>query len=175
MPYEPFYERFPDVAAEETRTLIVMNDLELPEDDYTLIEAYCNEPDCDCRRVFFNVYSEKKQSVIAVIMYGWESREFYRDWLGTDNPEALDELMGPALNSMSRQSDLAPTLLEKVERVLEDRAYVDRLKRHYRMFKDTVDASGPQQPVQVEDKVGRNDPCPCGSGRKYKHCCGRRG
>ncbi len=24
-------------------------------------------------------------------------------------------------------------------------------------------------------KVGRNDPCPCGSGKKYKHCCGRRG
>ncbi|WP_341876455.1 preprotein translocase subunit SecA [Defluviitalea saccharophila] len=24
-----------------------------------------------------------------------------------------------------------------------------------------------------EDKVGRNDPCPCGSGKKYKHCCGR--
>jgi preprotein translocase subunit SecA len=22
-------------------------------------------------------------------------------------------------------------------------------------------------------KVGRNDPCPCGSGKKYKHCCGR--
>ena len=22
-------------------------------------------------------------------------------------------------------------------------------------------------------KVGRNDPCPCGSGRKYKHCCGK--
>lgn len=24
-----------------------------------------------------------------------------------------------------------------------------------------------------EPKVGRNDPCPCGSGKKYKHCCGR--
>ena len=24
-----------------------------------------------------------------------------------------------------------------------------------------------------EPKVGRNDPCPCGSGRKYKHCCGK--
>ncbi len=23
------------------------------------------------------------------------------------------------------------------------------------------------------DKVGRNDPCPCGSGKKYKHCCGK--
>ncbi len=29
--------------------------------------------------------------------------------------------------------------------------------------------------VREGDKVGRNDPCPCGSGRKYKHCCGRRG
>ena len=27
--------------------------------------------------------------------------------------------------------------------------------------------------VRSEKKVGRNDPCPCGSGKKYKHCCGR--
>ena len=27
--------------------------------------------------------------------------------------------------------------------------------------------------VIKEKKVGRNDPCPCGSGKKYKHCCGR--
>ncbi|QKG80071.1 preprotein translocase subunit SecA [Tenuifilum thalassicum] len=30
-----------------------------------------------------------------------------------------------------------------------------------------------QQPVKVEVKVGRNDPCPCGSGKKYKHCHGK--
>jgi len=29
------------------------------------------------------------------------------------------------------------------------------------------------QPVHVEKKVGPNDPCPCGSGKKYKKCCGR--
>ncbi|MBQ7082798.1 MAG: preprotein translocase subunit SecA, partial [Oscillospiraceae bacterium] len=29
-----------------------------------------------------------------------------------------------------------------------------------------------KEPVRVK-KVGRNDPCPCGSGKKYKHCCGR--
>ncbi len=29
------------------------------------------------------------------------------------------------------------------------------------------------QPVHVGDKVGRNDPCPCGSGKKYKHCHGK--
>ncbi|MCB0765541.1 MAG: SEC-C domain-containing protein, partial [Flavobacteriales bacterium] len=35
---------------------------------------------------------------------------------------------------------------------------------------------GPRQPiapVRVEKKVGRNDPCPCGSGRKYKQCHGK--
>ena len=29
------------------------------------------------------------------------------------------------------------------------------------------------QPVQVDKKIGRNDPCPCGSEKKYKKCCGR--
>lgn len=31
---------------------------------------------------------------------------------------------------------------------------------------------GKQKPVKVEQKVGRNEPCPCGSGKKYKHCHG---
>ncbi|MGB4329688.1 MAG: SEC-C metal-binding domain-containing protein, partial [Tenuifilum sp.] len=30
-----------------------------------------------------------------------------------------------------------------------------------------------RQPVKVEVKVGRNDPCPCGSGKKYKNCHGK--
>ena len=29
----------------------------------------------------------------------------------------------------------------------------------------------PVAPVVAEPKVGRNDPCPCGSGKKYKKCC----
>ncbi|PID95630.1 MAG: preprotein translocase subunit SecA [Bacteroidetes bacterium] len=31
------------------------------------------------------------------------------------------------------------------------------------------------QPIRVEKKVGRNEPCPCGSGKKFKQCCGRAG
>jgi preprotein translocase subunit SecA len=30
-----------------------------------------------------------------------------------------------------------------------------------------------KEAVMVGSKVGRNDPCPCGSGKKYKHCCGK--
>jgi uncharacterized protein len=29
------------------------------------------------------------------------------------------------------------------------------------------------RPIRASDRPGRNDPCPCGSGRKYKRCCGR--
>ncbi len=35
------------------------------------------------------------------------------------------------------------------------------------------DHRGKKQPVHVEAKVGRNDPCPCGSGKKYKNCHGK--
>jgi SWIM/SEC-C metal-binding protein len=31
----------------------------------------------------------------------------------------------------------------------------------------------PQNPKIAEKKVGRNEPCPCGSGKKYKKCCGK--
>ena len=34
-------------------------------------------------------------------------------------------------------------------------------------------AGGPSGPRKVTAKVGRNDPCPCGSGKKYKNCCGK--
>jgi preprotein translocase subunit SecA len=36
-------------------------------------------------------------------------------------------------------------------------------------------APQPVQPVKVEKKIGRNEPCPCGSGKKYKNCHGRGG
>ncbi len=38
-----------------------------------------------------------------------------------------------------------------------------------------ADQSVAKQPVKAGQKVGRNDPCPCGSGKKYKECCGRNG
>ncbi len=37
----------------------------------------------------------------------------------------------------------------------------------------TEELSKPRTPARAMPKVGRNDPCPCGSGKKYKQCCGR--
>ncbi len=42
------------------------------------------------------------------------------------------------------------------------------------MFFNKTDGSGPVDSSDKKDKkIGRNDPCPCGSGKKYKRCCGR--
>jgi preprotein translocase subunit SecA len=41
------------------------------------------------------------------------------------------------------------------------------------LARDARAGDGRKQPVKKAAKVGRNDPCPCGSGKKYKRCCGR--
>ena len=46
-----------------------------------------------------------------------------------------------------------------------------RQMRQMRTNRDSED-SRPRTPRTVQ-KIGRNDPCPCGSGKKYKKCCGK--
>jgi preprotein translocase subunit SecA len=38
---------------------------------------------------------------------------------------------------------------------------------------EAAEAMEKAKPVRTGPKVGRNDPCPCGSGKKYKQCCGK--
>ena len=173
MPFSLFQKKFEEIAEKETRSIILFSDPDLPDDQYGLIESYCDEPDCDCRRVFFNVFALRRKEIVAVIAYGWESKKFYAEWLGDNDPEIIKELQGPILNTASRQSKLAPALLEKVKYILNDKNYVERLKRHYKMFKETIENEGLSKTVKVEPKeqIGRNAPCPCGSGKKYKKCC----
>ncbi len=39
-------------------------------------------------------------------------------------------------------------------------------------FKDSQSSQWPMPEERTEPKIGRNEPCPCGSGKKYKKCCG---
>ena len=145
MPYAPLHEKFPDIAEKETRTLTVFDLPDLPQGRYGFVEAYCDEPGCDCRRVFFNVVDWQTGEIKAVIAYGWESKEFYAKWLGYDDPAILRELQGPVLNSASHQSQLAPALLKQMTYILDDRSYVDRLMRHYKMYKAAIDKGAGKQ------------------------------
>ena len=89
------------------------------------------------------VLSRAKGAPMATIAWGWESEEFYRQWLGEDNPAALKDLKGPVLNLASTQSSIAPPLLDLVRNVLlADPAYVERVKSHYAAFREVIDRRG---------------------------------
>jgi hypothetical protein len=150
MDYGPFAEEYPEIAKEETRQIAILNESgELPQGRYLLMELFCTDPECDCRRVFINVYHVESEQLMAVIAYGWEDRQFYREWFSQDIPGMddilteemsgmIDELKGPALNTASPQSEFAPVLLDEVETVLEDEEYVERIEQHYQMFKNSI-------------------------------------
>jgi len=138
MPYAPFQERFPKIAAKETRAITILNNPELPSDTYGLIEAYCDELDCDCRRVFLNVISTNQKKLLATIAFGWERKKYYAKWMGDNDPKTIRDIKGPVLNLASTQSKLAPALLKQIKVVLQDKNYIERLKRHYNLFKDKI-------------------------------------
>ena len=66
---------------------------------------------------------------------------------------------------------------EAVQRERQERAKVDVNKLQASRMQAAAQAGQQDKqkpmPLHVEKKVGRNDPCPCGSGKKYKNCCGR--
>ncbi len=141
MPYTSFHLYFREVAEKETRTITLFRDDDvIPKGSYGLLEMYCDDPGCDCRRVFLEVYDWERQKDMAFIAYGWEDEEFYRRWLKSGNPLDAREMQGPILNIGSPQSRYAPEFLKIVkEAVLSDPGYIERLKRHYQMFKQRVD------------------------------------
>ena len=143
MPYREFHDLFPDLAERETRCIIVPPGTvgsPLPAGEYALIELYCDESDCDCRRVFFYVQSSFREGPEAVIAWGWESRDFYARWMGDDDETMLEELQGPSLNLGSPETELAPALLEQIETILSaDAAYAARIQEHYRLFRRRIE------------------------------------
>jgi hypothetical protein len=141
----PFYEVCPD-AGEEMRVMTVRNHPRLPDGDYGLIDGFCADPDCDCRVIYIFVVSESLGK-LASITFGWETLEFYRQWMGSDRvDDHIRTLKGPALMSMTPQTEFADALLELVALRLQDSSYVDLLKRHYRQFKDALRPERPSTP-----------------------------
>jgi hypothetical protein len=143
MPYSLFYSRFPEIAERETRTVTLFDHsgFNLPPARYSFLEMFCDEPGCDCRRAFFSVVSSLQNNILAVIAWGWEDREFYTKWLGDSDPRIINDLIGPALNLASPQSNHAPALLDLFTKVLlQDTAYIERVKRHYAMFRQEIES-----------------------------------
>ena len=158
MDFAMFHSRFPEIAEAETRTITILRHDILPADEYALLESYCERSGCDCRRVMLSVVARRQQQWLAVISYGWEDKSFYQSWSGDDDPVSLREMQGPALNRMSRQSPLAPALLQLVTEVaLGDEEYVARLVRHYRLFKKSLKKRKKHRKKMRPRRAGRHE------------------
>ena len=97
--------------------------------------------------------------------------------------EAFELFQGLLDSVRTEVTRLLMTVQVRAEDVEESAPHVDvqNVQYHHADFDaalaptDEGDRSvpPPQQPIHAEPKVGRNDPCPCGSGKKYKHCHGK--
>jgi preprotein translocase subunit SecA len=77
-----------------------------------------------------------------------------------DQGEPVGVASQPSREAQSAVLDFTRNIQRKKERELEQLQFVGG------------EAPLAQQPVIAKHKAGRNDPCPCGSGKKYKKCCG---
>jgi hypothetical protein len=101
--------------------------------------------------------------------------------------EALIELLPPRLDPSSRSAARAIP----IARALLDHFFETRPNPNAWKFPEVFDGAAAELPARLKaaggsalapdptpitrpgSKLGRNDPCPCGSGRKWKKCCGR--
>ena len=60
---------------------------------------------------------------------------------------------------------------------VDDKPHVENVRMQHADYEEALaegaEEKKPQPVVRAGQKIGRNDPCPCGSGRKYKHCHGK--
>ena len=155
MMMEQFYNRFPDIAEKETRGITIMSEEEgLPKGEYFFLESYCNDPKCDCRRVFINVLYKDK--ILATIGYGWEEVKFYEQWMG--DPDLAPNMKGPILELTGQHTQYSETLLELFNKViLKDNKYINRLKMHYKMFKKNS-SKNKSDKQDIEEELENFDP-----------------
>ncbi|MBN1790666.1 MAG: preprotein translocase subunit SecA [Bacteroidales bacterium] len=104
-----------------------------------------------------------------LLIYKFESFELFRTMIDKINREVVGILIKgqiPIRDASSVQRAQAPK-----------RTDFSQMEANKKEFQPDSSKPGQKkdehvQPVRVEKKVGRNDPCPCGSGKKYKHCHG---
>ena len=139
MAMRAFFQQCPETAQTETIVLRFSDNEHVPDGDYDFVEFYCDDLDCNCQRVVILVIpSDLSQEPLAAINYGWESKEFYREWSHDDDPDILEYHSGAHLDPLHSQSEYAEYLLSLFqEKIDNDPAFVSVLRSHYAQFRST--------------------------------------
>ena len=121
----------------------------------------------DLRQSVQNATYEQKD---PLLIYKLESFQLFSKMLNKVNADVLSTLNKAYI-------PVRENTAENVQRERQERAKVDVNKLQASRMQAAAQAGQAEKqkpmPVHVEKKAGRNDPCPCGSGKKYKNCHGK--
>ena len=127
----------------------------------------------DLRTSVQNATYEQKD---PLLIYKFESFNLFKTMILTNNRNVVSTLLKLSIPMQSPEEIQAAQARRQME--------INRMKalREQQMMQQgsglpPMPGRRPQrqanEPVKAEKKIGRNDPCPCGSGKKYKKCCGK--
>jgi len=115
-----------------------------------------------------------------LIEYKREAYRMFSELLDTIDREAVRFCfwMRPAdegeVGRRAREARAAERARHEKKESLGFQASSDQVQVEGRAVEDDTPQQGKRQPfIRQGKKIGRNDPCPCGSGKKYKKCCGK--
>ncbi len=134
----------------------------------------------DLKQSVQTAYLEQKD---PLIIYKMEAYNLFRNMNGDVNKDIVSFLShstipvqqdnAPLKEGRQQKTDMSKMRANKdeVDRAGQDYAANERDK--FEPGGGGTDVDVKREPVKVEPKIGRNEPCPCGSGKKYKHCHGK--
>jgi preprotein translocase subunit SecA len=128
----------------------------------------------DLKQSVQTAYLEQKD---PLVIFKMEAFELFRRMDSEVNKEIVSFLCHSSIPIEQNNGQLREGREQKTDmsRMQANKEEIDRRGDDYAVNKEDQFDPGPavkQEPVRVGPKIGRNDPCPCGSGKKYKHCHG---
>jgi preprotein translocase subunit SecA len=129
----------------------------------------------DLKQSVQTAYLEQKD---PLVIYKMEAFELFRRMDGDMNKEIVSFLCHssiPIEQNNGQQLREGREQKTDMSRMQANKQEVERRGEDYAANENDYYDPTPvkQEPIKVGPKIGRNDPCPCGSGKKYKHCHGR--
>jgi tetratricopeptide (TPR) repeat protein len=118
----------------------------------------------------------KAGQVYQILKEPEKALELYNRAYGMTSPLSYDregvlERLVPLLRELGRDEEAA-ALVESEKKAEEARQ--ERNRREEKEDTNFSNTTDKQKPMTASSrKIGRNEPCPCGSGKKYKKCCGK--
>jgi len=179
VPIENLNVPFPEKRIEKDGMMIGYHDIfphaedmefELDDITYMVDDQYCVSYACSCTHAGLTFLARKKEVILnkynqLFIIYDYKTKKFK-----IENPGSSKKISSPkVLVKEFQRNNLEEVIIKRHE----------KLRAMYDLFRERKYGHSEKKRIQQQvtissngtPKIGRNEPCPCGSGKKYKKCC----